>query len=1316
MLIHLNKQQKQAVTHKSGPLLIIAGAGTGKTKVITHRIAHIIKKNWAKPDEILALTFTEKAASEMEERADILLPYGTYDLLVTTFHSFGEKFLKEYAPFVGLALDYKLLNKIDQLIFLRENIYELPLKILRPVTNPLSHINQFASLFSRLKEEAIEPKKYLKWAKDNLKKAKDKIEKEKAKIHLEAAMAYEKYEDLKKENNVLDFSDLIFLTYKLLKTRPEVRAKLQKQFKYILVDEFQDTNFLQNEIIKMIAGKNGNITVVGDDDQCLTSNTLIKTKEGDETIANIKKGEEVVTAIGKGSLGYSRINKKFKKSKNVRLITLQTEDNKKIKLTDNHILFSYIPKGKSGFFYVYLMNRQNLGWRIGVTNDLVTRLKLERSADKMIVLKNCQTIDEARFYENFWSLKYNLPTVCFKERSGVLIKGKWLKKLFKNLDTETAARNICEDLNIDIEKHQISLAAVTRGQSQRIKINLYLNYREYKSKIKNKILLNPKNSHCLHLETSNQKIVNKLKQMGYQLTRAKKGYRLRVQNLNFNFLEEQAQIIQQATKGIIEYKFIAGKYGQKNQPALMLPAKNIFPGFYIPVIENNSVVYKKIIQKQEKIIKTTVYDLEIDKTHNFIANNIIVHNSIYRWRGASISNILFFQKEYPKAKKIVLAQNYRSPQEVLDLAYQTIQNNNPDRLEVKAKINKRLIALESFKKAITFNYFDTVGSESDFVIAEIKNAKKKKIPLREIAIILRSNSLAGHYIKALNSAGIPYVFSGESGIYFKPEIQMIISLIKVLVSNRDIQAYYNLLKSNAYNIDSGDLAEIFDLIKYQSLSTFKTLQNIDTYEKNLHLNDVTIKKIKQFVQNIITLREKEKEVASGQLIYHFLKIKKILFNLSRKQSVENELKIKNIADFFNQVILEFEKVSRDQSISNLAKYVDDLLSVYASPEIEEIDPDMEAVRVLTYHASKGLEFEIVFMPALTSDYLPTRDRTELIDIPANFIHEILPEGNYHLQEERRLFYVGATRAKKYLFLTYAANYGGKRAKKISPFLIEALGEKALEKIKKVQLTKLQQIELFASAESNQKSLIETNRPISLNAYAIDDYNTCPLKYKFAKILRVPVMQSFPVAFGSSIHNALSEYYKKLLIGQKMNLQDLLKIFKQNWRNEGYMHKKHEQEALAQGKEAMKNFLNSEFSKTKPISTETPFSLNLDSILIRGRFDVIFPGKKGVKIFDFKSSFLGEEEGLRRARESLQLKLYAWAYYKIKKTLPESLGLVFLNSNHHAEITPTLRQLKSLEEKIRTTARGIRQKEFEATPSQFTCRYCAFRETCPFAYA
>ena len=957
MLKELNKQQKQAVTHKKGPMLIIAGAGTGKTKVITHRIAYIIEKGWAKPEEILALTFTEKAASEMEERADILLPYGTYDLLVTTFHSFGERVLKEYAPYLGLALDYKLLNKIDQLIFLREHIYDLPLKILRPITNPTSHLLQLATLFSRLKEEGIEPKKYLAWSKASLKKSQNKTTKEQAKIQLEAAQAYEKYEALKKESNVLDFSDLIFLTYQLLKKHLAIREKLQQQYKYVLVDEFQDTNFIQNELIKLLLNKEKNITVVGDDDQ-----------------------------------------------------------------------------------------------------------------------------------------------------------------------------------------------------------------------------------------------------------------------------------------------------------------------------------------------------------------------SIYRWRGAAISNILFFQKEFPKAKKIVLSQNYRSPQEILDLAYKTIQNNNPDRLEIKAKINKRLIAERSFKKAVNFQSFETVGSEADFVVAEIKNAQKKKIPLSHMVIILRSNSLAQHYIKALNAAGIPYIFSGESGIYFKPEIQMIISLIKILVSNNDRLSYYNLAKSTPYNIDTSDLAEIFDLIRYQNLSTFKTLEKINLFKNQLSLKDETIKKINQLVKNITVLRDKGKTISSGQLIYQFLKAKKILFNLSRKQSVENELKIKNIADFFNQVILEFEKVSRDQSINNLAKYIDDLLSIYASPEIEEIDPDMEAVRVLTYHAAKGLEFEVVFLPALTSDYLPTRERTELIEIPKSFIHEILPEGNYHLQEERRLFYVGTTRSKQYLFLTYATNYGGKRAKKVSPFLVEALGVKILQETKKIKLTKLEQIELFYSEKSQQKTLLESKGPINLNAYAIDDYNTCPLKYKFAKILRVPVMQSFPVAFGSSIHNTLSEYYQQLIHGKKLNLKDLLIIFKDKWRAEGYLHKKHQTEAYKQGRQAMKNFINSEFSKTVPISTETPFSLYLDDILIRGRFDIIFKGSDGVKIFDFKSSFLNEEEGLRRTKESLQLKLYAWAYYKIKKTLPESLGLVFLNSNHHSEIKPNLRTFKTLEEKIHATAKGIQDKEFEATPSQFVCRYCAFRETCPFAYS
>lgn len=957
LLLGLNNRQKQTVTHKKGPLLVIAGAGTGKTKVITHRIAYLIQKKLAKPEEILALTFTEKAAEEMEARVDILLPYGTYNLWIMTFHSFGDRILKEHASILGLSSDYKLLNKIQQLMFIREHIYELPLKILRPITNPTGHIFQLSSLFSRLKEENIQPKHYIQWAEKYLKKAKTEAEKHTAKKHLEAAKTYKKYNQLLRQENALDFADLIFLTYKLLKKNPDIREKLQHQFKYILVDEFQDTNYLQNEILKLLVNADKNIAVVGDDDQ-----------------------------------------------------------------------------------------------------------------------------------------------------------------------------------------------------------------------------------------------------------------------------------------------------------------------------------------------------------------------SIFRWRGAALSNILTFQKDFPQAKKVVLVQNYRSAQEILDLAYKTIQQNNPDRLEVKAKINKRLVAEFSFKKAIQFRHFEHAQAEADFIVQKIKEAQKK-ISLKEIAILIRSNHLAQHYIKALNKNGIPYIFSGESSIYFQPEISMLISFIKTLNSNNDWLAYYNLAQSEAYNIDLNDLAEIFDLIKRQNLSVFRTFKKIKNYKNYLQLNDETISRAESLVQDIDHFRQLGKKMTAGQVLYQFLKKKKLLKKLNQTKTLEAEIQLKNIADFFNQIILEFEKTTQNPSIWHLAEYLDDLLKIYSSPEIQEIDPDLEAVRILTFHAAKGLEFEMVFMPALTSDYLPTREKTEIIEIPNEFIHEILPEGDYHLQEERRLFYVGVTRAKKYLFLSYALDYGGKRLKKPSPFLYEALGKKTIAQTERVRLGKLQQIELFSSDVPKNKTLLATTQPpLTLSAYSLDDYLTCPLKYKFTRILRVPVMQSFPVAFGASIHNTINEYYKHLNQGKKLSLANLLEIFSQKWQKEGYLHKKHEREAFREGEKSLKNFIVSPFAKIKPLGTEQPFSLPFEKDIIKGKFDLILPGKKGVKIIDFKtSSQLTQKTAEQRVKDNFQLKLYAWAYYKMHRQMPESIGLVFVTANKWAEVKPNKRYFPNLEKKIKDVARNIRKKEFEPTPSSFNCQYCAFRETCPYAY-
>ncbi|MBU4125290.1 ATP-dependent helicase, partial [Patescibacteria group bacterium] len=293
----LNKEQSQAVTHREGPLLIVAGAGTGKTTVITQRIAYIIERGWAKSDEILALTFTEKAAGEMEERVDRLLPMGYLDLWISTFHSFGERILKEHGLEIGLPADFKLLNEFEQWSLVRKNLDKFNLDYYRPMGNPAKFIHALIKHFSRAKDEDISPADYLQYAeglRENLdgmlsgaitkntktqkhKNTKTNIDGENSKEIAEqeilrineVANAYHVYQQLLLDNSALDFGDLINYSLKLFRERPAVLEKYRKQFKYILLDEFQDTNWAQYELIKILAQPRNNLAVVGDDDQSI---------------------------------------------------------------------------------------------------------------------------------------------------------------------------------------------------------------------------------------------------------------------------------------------------------------------------------------------------------------------------------------------------------------------------------------------------------------------------------------------------------------------------------------------------------------------------------------------------------------------------------------------------------------------------------------------------------------------------------------------------------------------------------------------------------------------------------------------------------------------------------------------------------------------------------------------------------------------------------------------------------------------------------------------------------------------------------------
>ena len=264
----LNKEQKEAVVYEKGPLLIVAGAGTGKTTVITQRIVYLIEKGVAKPEEILAVTFTEKAAAEMEERVDVLLPYGYVDLWISTFHSFCERILRDYALDIGLPADFKILDNPAGWLLVYRNLDKFDLNYYKPLGNPTKFIQALISHFSHCKDQAIYPEDYLKYA-ENLKTRDDIPEDDETERIKEVANAYHTYQRLLLENSSLDFGDLINYCLKVFQKRPLILKKYREKFKYILVDAFQDTNWAQYELIKILAEPKNNLTVCADDDQMI---------------------------------------------------------------------------------------------------------------------------------------------------------------------------------------------------------------------------------------------------------------------------------------------------------------------------------------------------------------------------------------------------------------------------------------------------------------------------------------------------------------------------------------------------------------------------------------------------------------------------------------------------------------------------------------------------------------------------------------------------------------------------------------------------------------------------------------------------------------------------------------------------------------------------------------------------------------------------------------------------------------------------------------------------------------------------------------
>ena len=1019
----LNPEQEKAVHFGEGPLLIIAGAGTGKTTVITERIKHLIISGLAKPQEILALTFTEKAAREMEERVDLSMPYGYTQMWISTFHSFCDRMLRAEAVHIGLNPGYRLLSDADATMLVRKNLFQMQIEYFRPLGNPHKFISGMLAHFSRLKDEDISPIQYLEWAQNQKSRPRagppraekipakqdlaspDKNQNEGEKLesakYQELARAYKYYEELKIKEGVMDFGDLITNVLILFRNRPNMLRKYQTQFRFVLVDEFQDTNIAQYELIKLLAPNQNkpNLTVVGDDNQ-----------------------------------------------------------------------------------------------------------------------------------------------------------------------------------------------------------------------------------------------------------------------------------------------------------------------------------------------------------------------SIYKFRGAAVSNILSFMKDYPQAKQVVLNQNYRSYQYILDKAYDLIKHNDPDTLEAKLGISKKL---QSIRKGdgdirVKFIHTDRVENEADMVAREIKKMvsvisnvsersseafKNTALPRldfssasgrtrndkdlyfwKDFAILVRANNHAEPFIRAFLRHAIPYQFLGPGQLFQQAEIKELIAYLSLLHNFEDNIACYRVLTMNCFGIPVRDLTALANFSKRYGLSLFEAGEVVvgDRKLEKVSLpfiSNLALEKITHFVKMFVRHLGFIHKESAGQILFYFLEDTGMLKNILEYKTAIDERRATNITKFFNK-LKTYESEHEDASVGAVLDWILLSMDLGESPVAADIDwTENDAVNILTVHASKGLEFPVVFLVNLVSQRFPTTERREQIPMPEELIKEELPQGDYHEEEERRLFYVGMTRARDRLYFTAADFYGeGKREKKISPFVFDALGEKG--QTAKVNQAENQLLLLEWRKEAVKEATPKTHVVTFLSYSQIETYRICPLHYKLKYMLKIPTPPSAAQSFGVSVHSALKGFYELVKEKQKVDKSMLLSLLESNWVREGYGSRSYEAKMKDRGKKFLSEYFDKSFDpEVRPLLLEENFNVNIgyDRFLkIGGKIDRIDDAGDGkIEIIDYKTGRLPSQ---REVDTDLQLSMYAIAASEItspplgKRPEDIKLSLYFFDTQQKLTTTRTKEQLTTEKNRILDIAAEMEKSSYRCSGSKL-CEHCEYKLFC-----
>jgi DNA helicase-2/ATP-dependent DNA helicase PcrA len=1021
LLEGLNEPQREAVTHGEGPLLILAGAGSGKTRVLTHRIAFLIYTDQAQADEILAITFTNKAAKEMSGRVERLLGRATRGMWLMTFHAACARILRAEAQRLGYTRQFTIYDQADARRLTKRCADAVGVDPKR--YTPAAIHNQISAAKNRLRAPAD--------CRDSVGSPFEEM----------IADVYELYERDLHRMNAMDFDDLLFRTVNLLELFEEVRERYTAAFRHVLVDEYQDTNYAQYRLLQLLVGGgrqpsgagseledrpvyagpvgHRNLAVVGDDAQCLIGGTLITMGDGTQRpIEGVSPGDHVLAAYGSGDFRPALVTQRHEAT-SAQGIAITTRSGRRLISTAEHVHFAGFVRGRTPQLHMtYVMLKHDVGFRVGTSRTYTAgqdkpvvgvryRMRTE-GADAAWVVSAHASDAEARVAEHILAARYGLPTLPFNARpsgsrrvDSVVGSQELIDRVFASLDTNAAGGTLLADEGLNLRFPHFTPTAHTSGRrgSQRRRRRMVLTLcgdRRGASPM-----------HRISMFGYDQQGREALQQLGLSVRPARRGsagWRYETASTDMRSLLSTAERV----RGVLDFQLQLNARLVRNPDGVAnsLPftsASSLRPGMVMVGADGDFDVIENV---ERVVIEATVYDLDIDGVHNFIANGLVTHNSIYSFRGAEVRNILDFQQDFPDARVVKLEQNYRSTETILRAANAVIANN-------RGGIAKRLWSELGQGEQIHLRALDDEHAEARFVVGEIERLVDEGAARTEIAVLYRTNAMSRVIEDTLVRREIAYQVIGGTKFYERAEIKDAIAYLSLLANPFDVVSFTRVANSPRRGIGATSLARI--TAHAASLDT-SVWSAASAPAEIPGLGAAAVKALSRFMGTMEELRvlagvplEDAQEdhgepaggprsVPVGDLIEAVLAQTGYIEALEAERTIEAQGRIENLEQLV-EVGREFDAAAALEE-DTLGLFLQEVALV---ADADSRSDDEGLVTLMTLHNAKGLEYPIVFIAGCEDGVFPHS--------------RALDEGG--LEEERRLFYVGVTRAMRQLYLTYA---------------------------------------------------------------------------------------------------------------------------------------------------------------------------------------------------------------------------------------------------------------------------------------------------------